>query len=419
MLNNLGLKLISLFLAFLLWFLVVQIGDPKDDQDMGNVRVKLINTELLDNENKVYEVLDDTDVVRVTVYAPKSVFTQLRSRDIVAEADVSKLTDINTIPIEFSSNPANVVSITGSRDVVKLNIEDKASKYVTLQSHTVGTVSDGYVVMSLTPDQNRIEVSGPKSVVDQVKYAGAEIDVSEATSNLTANVDVHLYDVTGSEVDYTKLSKNVNYVRMTVEVLAMKEVPVQYVVTGEPEEGYMVSGEVTCDPETVQIAGSAYALSNISEITIPEGVVDITGAQESVSKTVNLREYLPENIRLANSSFNGRVSITIPLEAVVERSFQVPVEDISIAHVPEGYTAEISESAETTYTVETAGLQAALDELRQNGLKGVVDLDAWMEKEHMERLRIGSYMVPVTFQTGEDIVVKNSVNVRITIKEAE
>ena len=53
LLNNLGLKLISLLLAFLLWFVVVQVGDPKDERDMGNIPVRLVNTELLEQEDKV------------------------------------------------------------------------------------------------------------------------------------------------------------------------------------------------------------------------------------------------------------------------------------------------------------------------------------------------------------------------------
>ena len=97
--HNLGLKLASLVLAFILWFLVVQINDPKDTERFTNVQVKLINTELLEKEGKVYEVLDNTDKVSVTVSAPRSIIDQMRASDIVAEADVSRLTDINTIAI--------------------------------------------------------------------------------------------------------------------------------------------------------------------------------------------------------------------------------------------------------------------------------------------------------------------------------
>ena len=63
--HNLGLKLISLALAFVLWYLVVQIIDPTDSMRFSNVQVKLVNTELLEQQGKVYEVLDDTDTVSV------------------------------------------------------------------------------------------------------------------------------------------------------------------------------------------------------------------------------------------------------------------------------------------------------------------------------------------------------------------
>ena len=88
--RNLGLKLASLVLAF----------DPKDTVTFNNIQVRLINTDLLEQEGKVYEVLDNSNLVRVTVTGPQSIVkSELRRNDIVAEADMSKLTDINTIAI--------------------------------------------------------------------------------------------------------------------------------------------------------------------------------------------------------------------------------------------------------------------------------------------------------------------------------
>lgn len=417
LLNNWGLKLISLVLAFLLWFLVVQMGDPKDDRDMGNIQVRLVNTELLEKENKVYEILDNTDTVRVKVYAPKSVFTQLRSSDIIAEADVSKLTDINTVPISFSASNANVISIQGSHDVVKLNVEEKASKYVPLVSATTGEVAEGYIVASLTPDQNRIEITGPESAVDRVKYAGAEIDVSDATSNLTANVDINLYDADNVPVERTNLVKNTNYVRMQVEVLAVKEAPIRYETSGTPARGYMLTDEITGDIETVKIAGSSSALARVSEIVIPGEELDVTDASENVVRVVDIREYLPENIRLAESSFNGKVTVTVYVEPIVERSFQVSVSDISVTNVPGEFEAQIMEPEDSTVTLELAGLGAQIYPLRQGNITGVVDISAWMDEEDMETLREGSYSVPVTFALNENIEIKDPPKVKIVIKE--
>ncbi len=419
LLNNWGLKLISLVLAFLLWFLVVQMGDPKDDRDMGNIPVKLVNTELLEKENKVYEVLDNTDTVRVTVYAPKSVFTQLRSSDITAEADVSKLTDINTVPITFTASNANVVSIQGSHDVVRLNVEEKRNKYVPLVTNTVGEVAEGYMVASLTPDQNRIEVSGPQSAVEQVDHAGVEIDVTDATSNLTANVDIYLYDVNGNPVERANLVKNVDYVRMSVEILAVREVPVTFETTGTPRSGYMFTDVITAEPEKVRIAGSITAVSRINEIVVPGEKLDITGADEDITQVVDIREYLPENVRLADSGFNGRITVTAYIEPIVEKTFQIPMEDISVSHVPEGFEAQINESAESMISLELTGLNEHIAALRQGGITGVVDIEAWMEEQNIENLRAGSYTIPVTFALDERITIKNPPSLKIVIKETD
>jgi len=419
LLNNLGLKLISLVLAFLLWFVVVQVGDPKDERDMGKIQVKLVNTDLLEKENKVYEILDNTDTVRVTVYAPKSVFTQLRNSDITAEADVSKLTDINTIPITFTASNANVVSIQGSHDVVKLNVEEKSSKYVSLLTTTKGNVANGYMVYSLTPDQNRIEVSGPKSAVEQVKYAGVEIDVTDATSNLTANVDIKLYDVDGNVVERANLVKNVDYVKMSAEILAVKEIPIEIDTSGVPAEGFMATGEVECNPQTIEIAGSAHNLIRINSISIPPEALDLTNADENVVQVIDVKEYLPDNIKLANTTFNGKITATAYVEPIVDETVQVDVQNISVTNVPTGFDVQIMESGEYRFPLEVSGLNAYIEPLRQENVMGVVDIGAWMDEKGMESLKVGTYDIPVTFALDENIMLNNTPTVKIVINEAE
>lgn len=415
LLANWGLKLISLMLAFLLWFLVVQIGDPKDSQDMGRIQVKLVNTELLDAENKVYEVLDDTDTVRVTVYAQRSVLQNLRSSDITAEADVSRLTDINTIPITFTSANANVTDIRGSHDVVKLNVEDKASKYVTLVSSTSGEVADGYMVSGVTTDQNRIEVTGPQSLVDQVKNAGVVIDVTDATGNLTANVDIALYDENGETVTGENLVTNVSYVRVSVEVLAVKEVPLELQVMGVPAEGYMATGVIDCDPATVQIAGTTVKLAQISQITVSEEELNITGESKNMEAVIDIREYLPDGVKLADSTFSGKVEAVVHIEPSTERTLELNADQLRISGVPDGLQGELLMDEDETYTLELEGLQDTIEALSESDLTGTVDIGAWMEEEGMETLSPGTYHVPVTFELEQGVAVTNAPSVRVRI----
>lgn len=419
--RNLGLKLASLVLAFVLWFLVAQIYDPKDTVTFNNIQVRLINTELLDEEGKVYEVLDNSNLVRVTVTGPQSIVkSELRRSDIVAEADMSKLTDINTIAITYyCENVSNdSVEIKGNHDSVRLNVEDKTSKWIKLESNTIGEVASGYLIGNVTLDQTNIEVTGPKSAISQVDHAGVDINVTDSTSSLSANVDIKLYDADDNELTLESVKKNVNSAHMMVEVLATKEVPVEIEYMGVPEDGYMATGEVESSVPTVRIAGTASALVGISAITVPEDRMNITGQSGDLVDIINLKEYLPSNVRLANKSFDGKITATVYIEPIDTKDLTIPADNISITGVPDGMEAEVTSTAEE-YNITVSGLTRDVSILRDSSVTGVLDLNRWMEDNGLEELTPGNYTIPVTFNLSEDITVDTDVNIHIRLKNAD
>ena len=421
LIRNLGLKLASLVLAFVLWFLVAQIYDPKDTVTFNNIQVKLVNTELLEEEGKVYEVLDNSNLVRVTVTGPQSIVkSELRRSDIVAEADMSKLTDINTIAITYyCENISNdSVEIKGNHDSVRLNVEDKTSKWIRLESTTIGEVAKGYMIGNVTLDQTNIEVTGPKSAISQIDHAGVDINVADSTSSLSANVDIRLYDADDNELTFETVKKNVDSAHMTVEVLATKEVPIEIEYMGVPEDGYMATGEVESSLTTVKIAGTPSTLVGVSAITIPEDRMNITGQSGDLVDIINLKDYLPSNVRLADKSFDGKITATVYIEPVETKDLSVPAENITISGVPDGMEAEITTVADT-YDITVSGLSRNVSILRDSNVTGVLDLNKWMEDNGVEEMTPGSYVIPVTFNLSEDVTIENDVNIHIRLKNAE
>lgn len=418
LLNNLGLKLASLVLACVIWFLVVQFVDPKESETFYNVPVNLVNTELLEQEGKVYEVLDDTDKVRVTVYAPRSIIQQLRETDILAEADMSRLTDINTIAITYEVPNAEVTSIVGNHEVVRLSVENKKSKWIRLVGNTMGDVAEGYIVSNSYLDQTNIEISGPESVVSLVDHARVNINVAGAMASLSANIDIELYDAEGNKVEQKNIKKNVDSAHMTVEVLATKDVPVRVSYTGVPEDGYLETGVVESSITNVKIAGTTSALANINSITIPAERVDITDATTDVVEVINLKEYLADNIKFADKTFDGKTTVTVYVEPIVEKELLIPAYNITLRNLPEGFVAEMPTDVEN-YSLMVSGLREYTDPLQQNQIVGTIDIVAWMAENELEELRPGTYEMPVTFGLSEDITIETPVNVIITIKNLE
>ena len=419
--RNLGLKLASLLLAFVLWFLVAQIYDPKDTVTFNNIQVRLINTELLDEEGKVYEVLDNSNLVRVTVTGPQSIVkSELRRSDIVAEADMSKLTDINTIAITYyCENISNdSVEIKGNHDSVRLNVEDKTSKWIKLESNTIGDVASGYMIGNVTLDQTNIEVTGPKSAISQVDHAGVDINVTDSTTSLSANVDIKLYDADDNELVLESVKKNVDSAYMTVEVLATKEVPVEIEYMGVPEDGYMATGEVESSVPTVRIAGTVSTLVGISAITVPEDRMNITGQSDNLVDIINLKEYLPANVRLADKSFDGKITATVYIEPIVSKDLTVAAENISVTGVPDGMEAEITSTAEE-YNITVSGLSRDVSILHDSSVTGILNLTQWMEDNGVEELTPGNYTIPITFNLAEDITVVPDINIHIRLKNAD
>ncbi len=313
-LNNIGLKLFSFAFAFVLWLLVTNYNDPVIETRIYDVPVKLLHTDLILGSNQLYSVVDNSDVISmVSISGSRSVLDLIRTEDVSATADVANMTEDGLVPITVSVNKfsASVDSVRSSSNYVELLIEDSATSVFTLETDTVGSVGDDYVLGSIRLEQNQVRVTGPASQVSSVARAVATVVVTGATENITTYSDIVLYDADGQQVTGTNMSMNIYSVRLTAEVLPVKEAEIRFTTQGTPGSGYMLTGQNTAEPGTVRIAGTASALKNVTGIEIPSSELNVAGLRQSLVKTVNLSTYLPDGTSFADERFDGKVTIRI------------------------------------------------------------------------------------------------------------
>ncbi len=416
LLRNPGLKIVSVLLAMLLWFLVVQIDDPQDTKTFSNIKVKLTNTDLLENQDKVYEILDGTDVVSVTVHAPKSIISQMRASDISAEADVNKITEISTIGINYTVSNVDVdYTIKGNHDFVKLNVENKKTKWVKVKYDILGDVADNYVISSVTPDQTMVEIAGPESVVEEISYAHVSLDVSEASSSLSANVEMNFMDLEGQMVDAQNVTKNVDYIHMDVEVLATKTVPFELQYTGTPAEGYLATGQTNCEPSSIVIAGTPSTLASIAGIKIPDNMIDISEATENVKTVIPMKDLLPENVKLAGVDNITKVTTYVYIEKQKQKELHIPGENISFDNIPEGYKIELQDDFEVTLVI--TGLANSVDAVNEASIKATVNVEEWMEENDVSALKKGNMDMYVSFKLGDNVNYEDKTRIKVNITE--
>lgn len=419
--ENLGLKITSLIVAIVLWLIVVNITDPVISQPYKNIPVKIINSEVITDNNKTLEVVDGSSMVaNVIVKAPRSTIQELgnSSDAIIATADMSCLSkDGISVPIEFTTSKYadKVESIRPSSDVLKVNIENRRTIQLPLNATTSGEIESGYILGNVIPNQNQVRVSGPESVINRVSSAFVDVQVTGFTSDISTQADIMLFDNNGDGIPTGNLDLNVSSVRVDVEILATKKVPIYYSTIGIPADGYGVTGEVEINPELIVIAGERDVIDLVTEIKVPAEELNITGQSDNLMVVLDIRDYLPEGIRLVDDSNGGKASITVFIEPFVEQEYGIFPKNLTIENVPDDYSAEFVEDVGINFVL--VGLAQDLEKLQMDSLNPRVDFDDYALLHDMSGFRSGEYDLFLVLDLPGGIQIKEPVTIRLRLNE--
>ena len=314
--HNLGLKIASLVFAAALWFLVTNLSDPVTSITLSNIPVQLQNTAAITSRGEIYEVLEGTDTIStVTVFAPRSIVDTLSASNIIATADLSELSSLDTASIELHTNKYadRIESISGSHDTVKLNIEERKSKILQIDAFVLGTAPDGYQVDGITTEQNQLRISGPASAIDAVSQAAVEVDVTGFTEDIGTDVAIHLYDDVGDEVERSSITKNITTVRANITILQTKWLTLDVTPVGTPAAGYKVLGDARTTPERILVSGRQGVLSGMERLDITDAAVDVSGLTSDLITSISIRSALPAGTKFGDVDYNGAVTVTVPI----------------------------------------------------------------------------------------------------------
>lgn len=413
--DNLGLKILAVLCSVVLWLVVINIEDPVIRRKFSDIPVTLTNTDSITNQGKVFEVLEDTNFIDVTVTAKRSVMSTITRDNIVATADMSEMTFMNTVRIRLATNENNdnLENIRSETENLKVNVEDVKRVQMVIETTTEGEPGNGYMLGEVSTDQNLVRLSGPESRISRVARAAVEVSVDGITTSIQANYPIHLYDADGNEIEDKSITKSINSITVSATILQKKEVPLRFAVTGEPAAGYEATGVITSNPETVTIAGRSSVLKNIDEILIPAEALNISGQSSDMLTLINLKQYLPENVAFAESGFSGKVSVTVFIEKEETADISIEAKNIVLQNVADGMTAEI-EGMETPVTVQAAGLKENMDKLADLTITGYVDMSMLQTEGE---LKAGTYHPEVILNLPDGVALKEPFTVAIIVSE--
>lgn len=418
LMKNFGLKILALIFAFGLWLVVVNISDPVATTTISGVPVEILNGDVITGQGKIYEVLEGTDTITVSVSAKRTILDSLSRENIKATADLENLNEDGTTRIRVESNRYNetIDSIKSKTEYLKVNIEEMERTQFVISPVITGEPVSGYVVGNVTLDENVVRVSGPESVISRISKVVAEVSVSNMSSNIRTSVELKLYDSEDTLIENRNITKNISNVNISVEVLETKEVPIKLSVSGTPDEEYGFNGVLTSSPESIMIAGTPSMLAKVSEIVIPESEVNVEGAISEMNIAVNAGEYLPDGIRFADEEETGKIVVTVGIAPKETKTVEIAKGAITITGMPDGYEASFM-SVNDGIPAEIMAMPEQLEKFDASDLTAVIDFKAYMEEQEIDRVKVTTYVVPVTLGLPEGITLKNPINITIKISE--
>ena len=166
LINNLGLKVLSVFLAFIIWLVVVNVSNPLVNR-RREVTLDIENSEVLTAARRAYKISSKSTVtVSFDVHTRDEYKIQLS--DFRAYIDLSELYDVTgsvPVKVEVLHNDNIYSNVTAKPGVVRVETEEIQTKPFELVADVQGAAAEGYALGSviLTPDV--VTVEGPISQV--------------------------------------------------------------------------------------------------------------------------------------------------------------------------------------------------------------------------------------------------------------
>lgn len=315
--SNLMPKILSLVIAILLWFYVMNVVDPQTRRSFKNVPVRIEG--LQDLRRRGLTLMNTGDIhVNLELQGNRSYMDRVNSSNIQAYINLEGLRKgEQSIPIHVTNYNDNVKVVGKDPLSVVLSIEENTSIREEVEIKTIGTLPEGYIMGDMNKSQERVTISGPKSLTDAVHSLVAYVNIKDRTQTTVLScklipLDSDLEKIQGLTIEPASLE-------VEIPIYKTKTVPVTLNFSKAPPD--QISQDlVDIQPKTATIKGNTAVLKEIEEIKtkpiswekLQEGT--LTSIELEKPQGVNLvNEKQIYQIRLKSSQFEDRtMTITEP-----------------------------------------------------------------------------------------------------------
>lgn len=318
--------LISVIIAFGLWFYVSGSISPDTTKKFKDIKVHLVNQNSLIEAGYAVESIEPK-TIDITIIGSRSAINDLKEEDIKVNADVySRYKGKNYIGVDVSL-PKGLKVENKSTDRILINIDTLVSEDKPIELVSSEELPQDSVLVQNSIEPSKVKVYGTRNNVNKVINLKANLSIKDFSSdNFQKSAKLVPVDKNGNEVDFVSLSSD--EVNVTAGIEKHKKVSLEVKTKGKVGEGSNISSLKY--PETIEIQGKADVLKSISSISSEE--INLEDIKENSKIKIPL--ILPEGIKLKEGSEEPYLTVNASNVSSVKYLFQG--NEIEVKNLPRG-----------------------------------------------------------------------------------
>ncbi len=296
-------KVLSVLAAVILWFYVVGIESPVEEQTFSDVPVILSGLPS-DSEFSVISGYDST--VSVTLSGKRGVLSKIKPTDIKAYVDLSGVNHAGEFPLNIEVRPLSGTLVNDVYpSIVYAYIDKTITKSVPVEvDYTGGTTDIGIIIDELVPSLKTVSVKGPAETVEKIVNALIYLDIGFVDRSFEVREKVSLVDKDRHIIENPYITLSDPEMKVTVNVNKYKTIPIKLKTSGVVDSKNI---KYTISPESVTVKGLADIIDKL-EFVETELVDETKIDGEAVYQ---LKLSLPQNVtaKLDSDSVKANISL--------------------------------------------------------------------------------------------------------------
>lgn len=402
--------IIALLASLSLWIYVISQETEEYKQTFRGVKLELVGEDILLNSRSMVVTDLSTSTVTVEVSGPRRVVGSWSSDDLVAQIDVSKLTQSAFTSLQYTVKFPDGTDTSGVKtgmktpETINFMVSAQTSKVVPVVGSFEGQVADGFTAETPEFEPATVTVSGPETYLKHISRAWVSFGSQEINSTYSVDSGYVLQDENGEECSTAGISFSTDTIKATLRVLAVKEIPLSIDLI-DAAGASTANTKVTIEPDSITLAGDTAILSGMNRISL--ATIDLSDFESTFVDTY-LVKY---DDGLKNISGTTEAKVTVEIVGLECRQYAVKQENMSCINVTEGYTAEVLSEA---LVVKLRGTSGQLEAVRGENVRIVADLKDY-------NTSVGQFMVPVRISIDgfTDVGPIGDYTISVEIRKAE